>query len=64
MLKIYALFDKNPPFTTDQLDALVIPEEFEITEWPVIFDVDNTLLVDALKETFNHPKYSKIKLEF
>ena len=64
MLRTYALVDKNPPFTVNQLEALVIPEEFEIIDWPGIFGVKATPLSAALAETHQHPVYSKINLEF
>lgn len=64
LLKIYALFSSEPPFTTKQLEALVIPEEFDITDWPVIFGVSATSTQDALNETYSHPVYSKPVLEF
>jgi nucleoside-diphosphate-sugar epimerase len=64
MLKAYALFDRNPPFTVTQLEALVTPDIFEIIDWPTIFGVDSTPLGEALHETYHHPDYAKIVLEF
>lgn len=64
LLWIWALFDKNPPFTTQQLQALVAQDEFEITNWPEIFGVPFTPFEQAIEETFNHPKYSKVVLNF
>lgn len=64
LLSTYALFDRNPPFTTKQLQALVTPEEFEVIDWPGIFNVTSTPLKQALKETFQDPVNSKIVLEF
>lgn len=64
MLGAYSLFDRNPPFTTMQLEALVTPDLFEIIDWPSIFGVEATPLREALEETFGHPIYSKIALEF
>jgi nucleoside-diphosphate-sugar epimerase len=64
LLKLYAMFDKNPPFTTKQLRALATPDTFEIIDWPRIFGVRATPLEEALEETFRHPIYSKIVLEF
>jgi nucleoside-diphosphate-sugar epimerase len=63
-LKAYALIDRNPPFTTNQLEALVIPEEFEIIDWPRIFGVVPTPLAEALRQTFQDPIYSNVVLEF
>ena len=42
LLKIWALFDRNPPFTVYQLRALVIPETFPSSEWESIFNVKPT----------------------
>ena len=64
LLKLYALMDRNPPFTTQQLEALVTPDEFEIIDWPGVFGVQPTPLIEAFEATFNHPEYSRIVLEF
>jgi hypothetical protein len=64
MLKAYAAIDKNPPFTTNQLRALVVPEVFEVIDWPGLFGVRATPLREALNETFRDPRYSSILLEF
>lgn len=64
LLWVWALFDKNPPFTTQQLQALVAKDEFEVTNWPEIFGVPYTPFEAAVDETFNHPVYSKVVLEF
>lgn len=64
LLWIWGLFDKNPPFTTQQLSALTAKDEFEVIDWPGIFGVPYTSFSDAIHETFSHPKYSKVVLEF
>ena len=64
LLWTYALFDRDPPFTTKQLEALVTPDVFEVIDWPGIFGVTATPLHRALEQTFQHPVYSKIVLEF
>lgn len=64
LLQTYALFDRNPPFTTHQLEALVTPDEFEVIDWPAIFGVPSTPLDEALRQTFLHPVYSGITLKF
>lgn len=58
------LFMKQPPFTTRQLEALVIPEEFPITDWPKRFGFKATPFREAVDETYNHPVHSEIFLEF
>jgi nucleoside-diphosphate-sugar epimerase len=64
LLRIWALFDRNPPFTTQQLAALVGKDEFEVIDWPGIFGVRYTPFAKAVDETFNDPRYSKVVLEF
>jgi nucleoside-diphosphate-sugar epimerase len=64
LLWIWALFDKNPPFTTQQLQALVAKDEFEVSNWPQFFGVPFTPFEVAVNETFHHPIYSKVILEF
>lgn len=64
LLRTWGCFDRNPPFTAAQLKALTANEEFEMIDWPRIFNVTSTPLLEALEETFTHPIYSKIVLEF
>ena len=64
LMSTYALFSDNPPFTTQQLEALVADDEFELIPWWEIFDVTSTPFEDAMMETFNDPTYSKIILKF
>jgi len=63
LLKIWAICDKKPPFTIQQLEALVIKEEFEIIDWPSIFDVKVTAYSDAINATFNDSVFSYITLD-
>jgi nucleoside-diphosphate-sugar epimerase len=64
LLKAYAIVDRDPPFTTKQLGALVTPDVFEVIDWPVIFGISATPLREALNETFCDRTYSQIVLEF
>jgi len=64
LLWIWGLFDRNPPFTTQQLAALSTKDEFEVIDWPSIFGVPYTPFTKAINETFNDPTYSKVVLEF
>ena len=64
LLALYAVFDRDPPFTTAQLKALVTPDVFEVIDWPTVFDVVPTNFETALRQTFGHPVYSKVVLEF
>jgi nucleoside-diphosphate-sugar epimerase len=64
LLRTYAVFDKDPPFTVAQLEALATPDVFEVIDWPAIFGVRATPLREALTETFMDPTYSGVVLEF
>ena len=64
LLEAYALVDRNPPFTVQQLKALVTPDMFEVIDWPGLFGVMPTPLDAALRETFDHPTFSTVFLEF
>lgn len=64
LLWIWALFDSDPPFTTQQLAALVGKDEFEVIDWPGIFGVPYTPFAKAIDETFNDPTYGHVVLEF
>ncbi|MGF7136720.1 nucleoside-diphosphate-sugar epimerase [Paraburkholderia sp. EB58] len=64
LLKVYALFSKNPPFTADQLKALTAGDEFEVIDWEGIFNIRATPFAKAMDETFNDPTYSRIALAF
>lgn len=64
LLSVWGLFDRDPPFTTQQLEALCADDEFEVIDWPSIFGVPYTPFARAVEETFNHPSYSHVVLEF
>lgn len=64
LLWLWGRFDANPPFTTQQLEALVAKDEFEVIDWPGIFGVPSTPFSAAIRETFCDPTYSRVVLEF
>ncbi|HMS05528.1 MAG TPA: NAD(P)-dependent oxidoreductase [Burkholderiaceae bacterium] len=64
LLWVWGQFDRNPPFTTQQLQALIARDEFEVIDWPGIFGVRTTPFAEAIDETFRHPRYSQVVLEF
>lgn len=64
LLWFWGLFDKHPPFTTQQLEALVAKDEFEVIDWPGLFHVTPTPFSVAIQKTFTDPIYSQIVLEF
>jgi melibiose permease/lactose/raffinose/galactose permease len=47
-----------------QLAALVVPETFEVIDWPRLFGVKSTPILEGLRETFRDPVYSSVVLEF
>jgi nucleoside-diphosphate-sugar epimerase len=64
LLKLWALLDKNPPFTEAQLAALVAGDVFEVIDWPKIFSIEATPFDAAIYEVFCDAVYSKIELDF
>ena len=64
LLWVYARLDKKPPFTTGQLEALVIPEVFPVIDWPGTFGITSTPLRQALTETYCDPANSNVVLSF
>ena len=64
LLWLYARVDKDPPFTTRQLEALVIPEMFPVIDWPKEFGTAATPLRRALSETYLNPEFSSITLSY
>ena len=64
LLWTWGLFDRDPPFTTDQLRALVGEDEFDLIDWPQIFGVQSTPFSEAIEATFTDPRYSGVVLEF
>ncbi|WP_371397640.1 NAD-dependent epimerase/dehydratase family protein [Fretibacter rubidus] len=64
LLWLAAKVMKNPPFTTAQLKALIIPEEFPVTDWPTRFTVTPTPFEAAAREAYTDPRYAGITLDF
>ncbi len=63
LLKIYALFSRQPPFTADQLVALTAGDFFEGVDTEQVFGIRQTPFVEAIQETFCDPVYGKIILK-
>ena len=55
LLRLWALFDADPLFTTDQLTALTAGDEFEIIDGERILGIVATPFRMAIDETFRHP---------
>jgi nucleoside-diphosphate-sugar epimerase len=64
LLRLYAIFDRNPPFTTKQLKALVTPDRFEVIPWDQVFGVRRTPFREAIRETFTDTRYANVTLQF
>jgi nucleoside-diphosphate-sugar epimerase len=62
LLQLWALLSHQPAFTRSQLEALTAGDEFEVINWPAIFDILPTPLEKALRNSFTDPKYSHIVL--
>ncbi|MDK2122930.1 NAD-dependent epimerase/dehydratase family protein [Parachitinimonas caeni] len=63
LLKVYALFSKQPPFTASQLKALTAGDDFSGVDIKALFDITPTPFDVAIKETFTDPRYCAIALE-
>lgn len=64
LLRLWAVFDENPPFTHEQLSALVAGDVFDVIDWETIFGVQATPFAVAIERTFKDPRYSDIALDF
>ena len=63
LLKLYAVFSKNPPFTADQLKALSANDHFTGADFEKEFNMKPTPFKQALTETFCDERYSHIVLD-
>ena len=64
LLAVWAVFDRNPPFTTRQLAALVACDEFEVIDWPEEFGIEPGSFKESIDETLNDPVYGGVVLDF
>jgi len=64
LLRANELVSNNPPFTTNQLKSLIATDDFEVIDWPTIFNIQPTPLNEALQQAFADPTYSKIILDY
>jgi nucleoside-diphosphate-sugar epimerase len=64
LLDIWSWFDRDPPFTSAQLQALTAGDEFEVIDWPGRFELRATPFADAVRETYQDPTYGKVVLDF
>jgi nucleoside-diphosphate-sugar epimerase len=64
LLQLWALISKQPAFTTSQLKALTAGDEFEVIDWPGIFRVSATPLLEALRITHQDPRFASLEMPF
>jgi nucleoside-diphosphate-sugar epimerase len=60
MLRVYALADSRPPFTSSQLKALTAGDRFTGVDTEREFGIRQTPFEDAMRETHTHPIYAGI----
>lgn len=63
LLKTYALFSRQPPFTADQLEALAAGDDFRGVETEAAFGFRQTPFEAAIRESYCHPRYSRVLVE-
>lgn len=63
LLRIYSLFSNKPPFTADQLAALVAGDDFTGVDTEKVFKVKQTPFEAAALEAFCDPRYANVVLK-
>lgn len=63
LLKAYARVSAQPPFTADQLDALMAGDDFRGVDLRGCFGIEPTPLAQAIEETFGDPRYASLVVE-
>jgi nucleoside-diphosphate-sugar epimerase len=63
LLRLYAVISRRPPFTADQLKALTAGDDFKGVDIERTFGFRPTPFVDAMRETFTDPRYSRVVLK-
>jgi len=64
LLQLWALISRQPAFTRSQLKALTAGDEFEVINWPGIFAITPTPLAEALRITYQDPRFSQVEMPF
>jgi nucleoside-diphosphate-sugar epimerase len=64
LLRLWARISRQPAFTDSQLKALTAGDEFEVIDWPGIFDVSATPLAEALRITYQDRRLSGLEMPF
>jgi nucleoside-diphosphate-sugar epimerase len=60
LMRFYAVFSKNPPFTSSQLHALTAGDHFTGVDTERVFGIRQTPFEEAMRETHGHPTYSRV----
>ena len=63
LLRGYALFSQQPPFTASQLKALTAGDEFHGIDTAAVFGVRQTPFEQAIRESYCDPRYRYIVLK-
>ena len=63
LLRAYAVFSRKPPFTAEQLRALVAGDDFRGVDTFAVFGVKQTKFEEAIRESYCEPRYSDIVLK-
>lgn len=64
LLQLWAVISRQPAFTRSQLKALTAGDEFAVIDWPRIFSVSPTPLAEALRITYQDPRFSTVEMPF
>jgi nucleoside-diphosphate-sugar epimerase len=64
LLQLWALISRQPAFTRSQLNALTAGDEFAVIDWPSLFTVSPTPLAEALRITYQDPRFSALEMPF
>ena len=64
LLQLWALVSRQPAFTNSQLKALTAGDEFEVIDWPGLFHTSATPLAEALRITYQDPRFSSLEMPF
>ena len=64
LLQVWALISRQPAFTRSQLKALTAGDEFAVIDWPGLFAVTPTPLAEALRITYQDPRFSTVEMPF
>lgn len=63
LLRTYAVFSRKPPFTVDQLKALIAGDDFKGVDTEAVFGVRQTPFEKAVRESYTDPRYASIVLK-